>query len=195
MKSAKLIIVLTMTAIISGAILSVLAGYTQPIIDAYQAEVLKNAISDVLPGLDTYIEKDIEDSKFYIGKDKNGESINVAFEAVGDGFQSKLKILVGMDLKMKKILSIKILSQLETPGLGTKIEIDPSNKQDAGWWPKQFVNINASSPITYLINEKPDKSKSQVMAITGATISSKSVINIINKSLKKNRPLFIKEVN
>ncbi len=195
MKSAKLIIVLTLTAIISGAILSVLAGITQPIIDEYQTDVLKTAVGDVLPNINSYDIKIIENTKFFVGKDRNNKPINVAFEAVGDGFQSKLKILVGMNLDMTKILSIKILSQLETPGLGTKIETDPGNKEDDAWFGKQFINLNTSSSLTYLKNEKPDKSKGQIMAITGATISSKAVIDIINATMAINRPLFTKEVN
>ena len=185
-KSINLIVVLTFTAILSGTILAFLNSVTKPMIEAHAAEILKNAITEVLPGTDSYETKVIEDVKFYIGKD------NVAFLAVGNGFQSKLKILVGMDMKMEKILSVKILEQMETPGLGTKIENDPSNKENAGWFYKQFANLNlAQNKISYLKNEKPCKEEAEIMAITGATISSKAVVDILNAAIKKNRKIFL----
>lgn len=193
-KSANLIIVLTCTAIISGLILAFLNNITQPKIEAYAAMVLKNAVSDVLPGIDSYDRKTINGTEFFLGKDANGNIINVAFQAIGNGFQSKLKILVGMDLEMKNILSIKILEQMETPGLGTKIETDPSKKESPGWFYKQFSGLNLSSQeITYLKNAEPSVEKGQIMAITGATISSKAVVNIINEAIAKNRKIFLKQ--
>ena len=193
-KSASLIIVLTCTAILSGLILAFLNNVTQPLIEAHAAEVLKNAVSDVLPGIDSYDRKTIDDVEFFFGKDVSGTLQNVAFQAIGNGFQSKLKILVGMDLQMENILAIKVLEQMETPGLGTKIETDPSNKEQQDWFPKQFDALNLKGQeITYLKNEKPSKDKAQIMAITGATISSKALVDIINDAVAKNRKIFLKK--
>lgn len=218
-KSANLIIVLTTTAIISGIILAFLNNVTQPRIEAHAAEVLKNAVSDVLPGIETYdtkVEKFFinsedsivlgtkpgedfkeEEETYFLGKDVNGTVQNVAFQAIGNGFQSKLKILVGMDLEMKNILSIKILEQMETPGLGTKIETDPSDKENPGWFYKQFAGIQLSSKeITYVKNEPvkdENKAGAQIVAITGATISSVAVVDIINDAIAKNRKIFLKQ--
>jgi len=192
-KSASLIIVLTCTAILSGLILAFLNNITQPKIEAYAAMVLKNAVSDVLPGIDSYERKTIDNTEFFIGKDAQGKVINVAFQAIGNGFQSKLKILVGMDKNMETILAIKILEQMETPGLGTKIENDPSNKENPGWFYHQFSDLNLSgNEITYLKNEEPAKDEGQIMAITGATISSSAVVDIINAAIAKNRKIFHK---
>ncbi len=191
-KSINLIVVLTFTAIISGTILAFLNSVTKPLIEAHSAEVLKNAITDVLPEIDSYEKKTIQDTEFFFGKDADNNILNVAFLAVGNGFQSRLKILVGMDLEMKNILSVKVLEQMETPGLGTKIETDPSNKENLDWFPKQFSALNlANQNISYLKNEKPSKEKGQIMAITGATISSAAMIDIINVAIEKNRKIFL----
>ncbi len=190
-KSANLIIVLTCTAILSGLILAFLNGFTKPKIDAYAAKVLREAVSTVLPNIESYDKKKIKETDFYIGKDSNGNPKNVAFLAVGNGFQSKLKILVGMDLDMTKIHSIKILEQMETPGLGTKIEDDPSH-DTPGWFYKQFSGLDLTDKeITYLKNETPNKNKGQIMAITGATISSEAVVNIINSALENKKKIFL----
>jgi len=191
-KSASLIIVLTCTALLSGVILSFLSAFTQPKIEAHAAEVLRNAISTVLPGIESYDKKVIDGVDFYIGKDAAGDPKNVAFLAVGNGFQSKLRILVGMDLKMAQIHSVKILEQMETPGLGTKIETDPSNKENPDWFTKQFSGLNLEDQeITYLKNEEPSKEKSQIMAITGATISSEAMVDIINRAVENKKEIFL----
>ncbi|MBN2280871.1 MAG: FMN-binding protein [Candidatus Marinimicrobia bacterium] len=193
-KSTNLIIVLTTTAIISGLVLASLDNVTQPIIEAHASEVLKNAVTNVLPGIESYDREIKEGVEFFLGKNLNGTIQNVAFQAVGNGFQSKLKILVGMDLEMKTILAIKVLEQMETPGLGTKIETDPSDKKNPGWFYKQFFGLNlAKEKISYLKNETPNKEKGQIMAITGATISSQAVVDIINDAIIKNRKIFLKQ--
>lgn len=193
-KSANLIIVLTCTAIISGLILAFLNNITQPMIEAHAAEVLQNAIGDVLPGIDSYDTKTIDGTDFYLGKNGNNDVINVAFLATGNGFQSTLKILVGMDLQMENILKIKILEQMETPGLGTKIETDPSNKENTGWFNVQFSDLKLKeNDISYLKTGEPSKDNGQIMAITGATISSKAVVDIMNAAIAKNREIFLKQ--
>lgn len=191
-KSFSLIIVLTCTAIISGTVLAFLNAITKPRIEAHAARVLQNAVTDVLPGIDSYSRETIEDVEFFLGKDKEGNVINVAFQAIGNGFQSKLKILVGMDTEMKSILSINILEQMETPGLGTKIETDPGNKENRSWFPHQFKGLNLDNQNVSLKNEEPDKDKGQIMVITGATISSKAVVEIVNDVIEKNRKIFLK---
>ncbi|MCF7886625.1 MAG: FMN-binding protein [Candidatus Marinimicrobia bacterium] len=190
MKSAKLIIVLTVTTLLSGIGLSFLNSWAQPKIEAYQQKVLEQAIYDVLPGIEKYKVKEIEGTKFYEGISPEGQTVNVAFRAIGRGFQSELRILVGMDTSMTKILNVNLLQQAETPGLGTKIADDPGADNPA-WFMQQFDSLTvAQQDIDYVKNEEPDKENAEIEAITGATISSKSVVNIINKAIDNNRELY-----
>lgn len=193
-KSLQLILVLTITAIISGAVLSVLNSYTAPKIALNQDKELQEAIGQVLPNKKDIDLKIIEEKTFYIGKDEKGVPIGVAFVAEGEGFQSRLRILVGMDMEMTKIWKIKILAQAETPGLGTKIENDPTNKTDASWFTNQFANLPLTKNIDLVKNQAPDPKLSQIQAITGATISSKAVVDMLNATITKNRELFLKRV-
>jgi len=186
-KSYRLILVLTATAVLSGLLLSFLNLHTRPLIEAYQNEVLNNALSSVLPGSDRIEEQFYENKQFYFGYDAQNNITGIAFLTEGNGFQSKLRILVGMNAGFTQITKIKILEQKETPGLGTKIETDPSNKDNPEWFPDQFDGLNVQQKITYLKNQTPDKSAGEIMAITGATISSKAVIDIINAALVENR--------
>ncbi|MBU4446020.1 FMN-binding protein [bacterium] len=188
-KSYKLISVLTMTAILSGLLLSFLNLHTKPLIEAHQNNVLNSALSSVLPNSVKTEEKIIENQQFYFGYNKQGSVNGIAFLAEGNGFQSKLRILVGMDETLTKIVKIKILEQKETPGLGTKIETDPNSKSDPEWFPNQFDNLNVRQSISYVKNQEADNSNGEIMAITGATISSIAVVDIINATLNKNREI------
>jgi len=193
-KSLKLVVVLTGTALLSGLILAALNIYTAPRIELNANKVLSEAVSYVMPAKKTCDVKVINDVTFYIGKDDKGQVIGVAFVAEGDGFQSRLRILVGMDPDLTKIINIKILAQAETPGLGTKIETDPTNKTDALWFHKQFSDLPVGAAITVVKGKEADKSKLQIQAITGATITSKAVADIINTAIEKNRAIYLKKV-
>jgi len=193
-KSLKLVVVLTGTALLSGLILAALNIYTAPRIELNANKVLSEAVGYVMPAKKTCDVKVINDVTFYIGKDDKGQVIGVAFVAEGDGFQSRLRILVGMDPDLTKIINIKILAQAETPGLGTKIETDPTNKTDALWFHKQFSDLPVGAAITVVKGKEADKSKLQIQAITGATITSKAVADIINTAIEKNRAIYLKKV-
>jgi len=194
-KSYRLIIVLTVTAILSGLLLSLLNLHTSPLIEAYQNKVLNEALSSVLPGSDKINDRIIENKRFYFGYDKQGNITGIAFLTEGNGFQSKLRILVGTDSEMTRITKIRILEQKETPGLGTKIDTDPSNKANPQWFSKQFEDLNIGDKVSYVKNQTPDKSAGQIMAITGATISSKAVVDIINSALIENKRILSKNTD
>jgi electron transport complex protein RnfG len=90
---------------------------------------------------------------------------------------------VGVTPDFSGITGAVILEQVETPGLGTKIEHDPSNS-NPGWFMDQFTGLNTQPKITYVKNEQPD-ADNEIRAITGATISSKAIVNILNENIKK----------
>lgn len=188
-KSNRLIIVLTATAILSGLLLSFLNIHTLPLIEAHQKQVLNDALSSVLPDGVQIEEKTFGNRQYYFGYDEQQQLRGVAFLAEGNGFQSKLRILVGMDPALTTITKIQILEQKETPGLGTKIDTDPGNKANPQWFVAQFDRLNSRKPLTYVKNQKPDKSEGEIMAITGATISSKAVIDIINAGIRESRQI------
>jgi electron transport complex protein RnfG len=69
-----------------------------------------------------------------------------------------------------------VLEQLETPGLGAEI--------DGEKFVSQFRGLATRPPISYVKGKAPEKDN-EVQAITGATISSKAVVDIINKTIKQ----------
>lgn len=191
MKStAKIIIVLTIITIISGAVLAVLDSFTAPKIEAYQNNLKNEAVAQVLPK-DVKIEALEKGDKVIYKATKNGKEAGYAFQVSGGGYQSELVIMVGVTPDFSEIIGTKMIAQVETPGLGTKIENDPSNKEDPAWFMVQFAGVKLSPAITYVKNAKPSKSN-EIEAITGATISSAAVVDIINNGIKEAKALLNK---
>jgi electron transport complex protein RnfG len=188
--TTRMIVVLTALTMIAGGLLSYWDGFTGPRIEAYRLEQLKLAIAEVLPSHEKYDEISGDGMILYVGKnDSEPEPVGVAFEAVGNGFQGKISIMVGISMDFKTINAIKILEQLETPGLGTKIVVDPSNKQDPYWFPNQFKNLTSAPMIEVIKNAQPSK-PNEIQAITGATISSQAIATIINDGIKKAQSIY-----
>ena len=100
--------------------------------------------------------------------------------AAENGFQDLVTLMFGYDASSRHVIAMKVVANKETPGLGDKIEKD-----------KGFVDefIDAAAP---LVGVKPGGGKegpSDVAMITGATISSRAVIRIINNSIARWQPL------
>lgn len=181
--SAKIIFTLTLITLISGAVLALLDSYTRPKIEEYKITVKNDAVAEVLPENDQIREVVKGDYTFYAAY-KNDNLTAIAFQASGGGYQSELILMIGVTPDFSEIIGLKILQQVETPGLGTKIEKDDANKEDPAWFINQFRGISTRPQITYVKNEKPS-GDNEIQAITGATVSSKAIVNIINTHIAK----------
>jgi len=175
-----MILNLVITGGVSGVILAVVFGYADPLIQANKEKELKEAIFVVLPEAKDYRlhEKTIGKDKLtvYEGIDAQGAPVGVAFKADGGGFQGNIGVMVGLNLDYLRLKGIKILDQVETPGLGNRIS-EPA-------FEGQFKNVEITPKVEYIKNRKPEK-PNQIKAITGATISSEAVVNNINNAVKK----------
>ncbi len=182
--SAKMILVLTIIAGLSGSVLSMWDGVTAPLIEANRLKVLKAAISEVLPEYDYYDELQVRnDIILYAGKDSSGNTVGIAFKAKGNGFSPDLTLMVGINPEFSLLTGIEVLEQTETPGLGNKIA--------DSWFKDQFVGlIMDDQPTAVIKNVKPTDPTRGIQALSGATISSKAVVNIIRSQLITVRELY-----
>ncbi len=181
--STRMILVLTLITVLSGGILSGWDSVTKPKIAFHRLEALKAAIGDVLPAHDNYETLETDAGTLYVATTAGSdEPVGIAFTAVGSGFQGELRIMVGLTPDLTQLTGIKVLEQIETPGLGTKIVVDPSNKQNPFWWPEQFKGAHVSPELVVIKNVKPTK-KNEIQGITGATISSVAVTDILNAQI------------
>lgn len=169
----RLIIVLTAIALISGLVLAFTYDMTTDQIKKNAELKKQRAITEVLPGLETYQLQKKGDFSYFQGYDQNNDPLGVAVEASGSGFQGQIKLMIGFDVNEKKITGIKILEHLETPGLGAKIT------------EKDFKANFQSKPFAeYTVVKRPVNNELEVEAIAGATISSNAVTTIIQDTLK-----------
>ncbi len=112
--------------------------------------------------------KKISYTVFKAGKD--GQTAGWVVKNADQGYAGKIELLIGLNPQTDTITGLFILEQTETPGLGNKI-ID--------WeWRKQFINKKTDKPL--VVVKTGAKEPHEIDGITGATISSRSVCNIIN---------------
>ena len=177
-KPIQMILSLSIIGVISGVSLVGIYKYARPRIEINAKKAVREAIFAVLPGIENYKVIMKDGKEIYEGLDSSGNLVGYAFTGEGGGYQGKIKIIVGADPELKEIKGIEILESVETPGLGAKIS--------SSWFKNQFKGLK-TLPFIELIKEKKLKKSNQIQAITGATISSKAIVKIVNKSLKEVR--------
>jgi electron transport complex protein RnfG len=113
----------------------------------------------------------IENIEIYKAVSETGECVGWSFEAVGSGFADKIKLVVALDKNFEKIAGIDILASNETPGFGDQIKYD--------YYRDQFRGAPAGELKLVTVGE-PGKIDSEIVAISGATISSEAVVEIVS---------------
>jgi len=82
-------------------------------------------------------------------------------------------MMVGFNPESNTLTGMTVLSHLETPGLGARIQ--------ESWFQEQFKGKSADDPFI---------AKQDIDAISGATISSKAVGDIIKDTLDKVKKVY-----
>lgn len=117
----------------------------------------------------------------YLGFDASGKPTGAAITAQEPGFQEEVLLMIGFEPASGRLIGFKVLEEKETPGLGDKIERDSS-------FGSQFAGRVA--PVTGVKGRAP-AGDHEVQTITGATISSRAVIRIIDHAIEKWQPLLV----
>ncbi|MFP4039747.1 MAG: FMN-binding protein [Desulfosudaceae bacterium] len=99
-------------------------------------------------------------------------------KATGQGYADEIQLLIGLSPRAGKITGLFVLDQKETPGLGAKI-VEPD-------WRAQFAGQTTDSKLK-VVKDGADE-RHEVDAITGATVSSQVVCNIVNKTVADLKP-------
>lgn len=183
----RLIFTLAVAGLISGIAIIAIYESTLPTITANRARELQAAVFRVLPGAENmqalvYRDQELlanpepaqDDAVVYGGYDDSGKFIGYAIPGAGPGFQDTIGLLYGFDPARRVVLGMEILESRETPGLGDKIYKDAD-------FVAGFQELSTEPQIVAV--KKGSKSQANELdAITGATISSKAVVRIINET-------------
>ncbi len=202
-KSLHLIGSLVGVAAASGILIVLVYQWTLPVIKAKQAEALRRAVFEVIPGARTVVtfrlapdgtvapleEQDERAVKYYAGYTAAGRLVGVAIEAQGQGYQDVIKVLYGYDPFRERIVGMKVLESKETPGLGDKIGKDPAflanfSDLEAGLTENRRALRHAFEVVKQGTKAEPW----QIDAITGATVSSKAVGKMLNANAPRRLP-------
>ncbi len=164
--------ILAMICVVASGLLAGMNSLTKAKIIAQAQAEEETALREVMPQGEHFepIKKG-EDIIYYKALNKDGKLIGVAFKASGKGYSSVVDTLVGMS-RDGTVIAVKILNQNETPGLGNRIT-EPS-------FTGRFSNKNVQD-------------LTGVQAITGATISSKAVLNSVQEKAKEIQALIKNE--
>jgi len=205
----------TMGAIgLACAVLIVLSFFgTFDTIRENKARFLEKSIFDVLPGTTSKItfgyrgddlrpigDNEEAEVRYYAGYNDQHELTGVALETEGQGFADVLGILYGYDLNCSCIVGMKVLVSKETPGLGDKIETDPVFRAnfDALDVKLDGTGTELLHPIV-LVKRREKTDAWQIEAISGATISSRAITNMLAASaaraipfIEQHRDIFLK---
>ena len=171
-----MLVTLTVIGIISGALLSEINSWATPKIEANRKAETERAIFVVQSEATKYEKVENVEFELYEVFDDNKNSLGYALPYEGNGFQGKIRLIVGVDKELTNLLGLEVLEQVETPGLGTKITETP--------FTDQFINLVLKPQVDWVKGAEPS-SPNEIQAITGATISSKAIVNIINNGINR----------
>lgn len=170
---------------------------TLPVIERNKAEALQEAIFHVLPSASTSAAyrldeaggfKLVEDAGageqlVYAGYDDAQQLVGLAVEAQGMGYQDVIAVIYGYSFAEQAIIGIQVLESKETPGLGDKIETDPAflenfKRLDVSVREDGLALAHPVVPVKHGAKAEPW----EVDGITGATISSVAIANLLDRS-------------
>jgi electron transport complex protein RnfG len=102
------------------------------------------------------------------------ECVGWSFNAAGSGFADKIELVVAVDKDFEKLAGFDVLASNETPGFGDQIKDDDFRGQFKGAPAEELklVSVGSANP-------------QEIVAITGATVSSEAVVEIINNSINQ----------
>ena len=152
------IISITIVVSIAVTLLGLTNSLVRPMIEWQKEQKIQRMLYEIFPNMTEYI---LEDDIYIIYSDE--AEIGFAFLAVGKGYGGLIDILVGLENETT-IKGVTIISQLESPGLGARIAESSFTDQFAG---ANFADVALS------------QKGGEIDAITGATISSRAVVDAI----------------
>jgi electron transport complex protein RnfG len=161
LKNAFPIILLTIVVTVCVSLLTYVDSLTREKINAQEAEKVEIMLTEMFPEMSRY---EFKDEIYTIYSD--GDQLGYAFLAIGKGYGGDINILVGLSDETT-IKGITIVSQEETPGLGTRVA-EPA-------FTDQFTGLDINDVAL-------SRDGGQIDAITSSTISSSAVVEAVSET-------------
>lgn len=128
--------------------------------------------------------------RVFAGYDARGALIGVVMEAAGRGWADTIKAMYAWSPDKQAIIGFKVTEMKETPGLGDKIMTDPA-------FLANFTHLEAKLDPTgkrvvhpiVTVKHGAKKHAWEIDAISGATVSSRAVGKMLEKSTAEMLPI------
>ena len=199
----RLTVSLVVIALASGLAVGITYNRTAEKIEEQKALALQEARQAVLPaGLEVEERSGSRELPgTYWAAVKDGNDVAYAFEGGERGYGGEIRVVVGVDTG-GVVLGVSVLDQKETPGLGTRVAEVVSRRYiwngfggppdtSEPWFTEQFEGIDIDERVTidksgewHALSEEQREvleERAAVSAITGATISTRAVVQTINE--------------
>ena len=189
--SARLMTTLAIAGALAGLVIVLVFEWADPQIQAHRAAALRAAVLEVLDGPASYqslfVTSDglseiapagvdtVTAEKVFLGFDESGAPVGYAVTGAEPGFQDFIHLIFGFDAAGGRVLGMKVLESKETPGLGDKIFKDSS-------FVRAFRGVD--TPILGVKAGAGTGAGNEIDMITGATISSRTVIGTVNHRIE-----------
>lgn len=178
LRQAWLVIAL---ALVYGAALAGVQTTLGPRIAANKRGETYGVIPQLVPGADVAKTEehfvmgiDGQPHRVYKAVAPDGAHLGWVLGVHGQGFADRIDLLIGIDTDASVITGLYVLDQKETPGLGALITEEPFRSQFHALATDHRVMVVTSEPTAAY----------QIRAVTGATISSDSVAEIVNRAIQ-----------
>ncbi|MBR4890944.1 MAG: RnfABCDGE type electron transport complex subunit G [Clostridia bacterium] len=174
-------IILSTVLLVISVIVAFLLSFTNSItIDKIEENKIQEqnlAKQEVLPEAKNFLEAEVKDETglvraLFEGFDENEQTVGYCVRVTPYGYGGELDIIVGIKAD-DTVSGIKVTSHSETPGLGAKVMDEE--------FPSQFNGKETSEPLSVIKNGTPKKN--EIVAISGATITSKAVKDGVNAAM------------
>lgn len=169
--------------------------YTAVRIRHNQETIMRESVARLLPGIEKQIIYGIQPSgdltiltslegaepRFFAGYDASGKFLGVVIEARERGYADVISAMYSYSAETQTITGFQVIDMKETPGLGNKISSDPGFLEN-------FQHLDATHPIA-TVKHGAKKNPWEIDAISGATISSRAVGRMLQKSAASVAPV------
>ncbi len=179
---AKMMVVLTIIALISGGGLGFLERYTREPIEYQKLKFVKgpavlavlsgcenDPIGDYKKGVTVAGEGDEAVKKTLFPAKKDGSVFAVAYEIAAQGYHGDMGFMIGVEMKTGRITGLRVMTHTETPGLGARATEPAFYEQFAGAGLDNLALADKGGKID---------------AISGATITSQGVVTGVREGLE-----------
>lgn len=168
----KLGIILCIISVIASGSLAMVNEVTTPIIEQQQIAANDAARKQIVPSADSFekVDGDFGPGVVEVYKAMSGsEEVAYILKTLSKGYGGDIEIITGINID-GTVAGAVLGSMNETPGLGAKAKDEP--------FISQYNGKSTESPM--VVSKNATGAENEIVAISGATITSKAVTDGIN---------------